>query len=171
MSGLPLILGLSLLALAPGAPAISEARVAIEQATNRALAALCASNRAGYSAVLHPDFRFIDAKGRTSRVGFVTPQWNRTDRGGTAKMRLAEAASTLRTIKMPGVGEAVVVGEEILVWTGRHGPDLVSPGGAVTPNTERRTVTVRYRRHWVKTGQGWRLKSSRTLSESVTAVL
>jgi hypothetical protein len=181
MSGPALILALSLLALAPSAPAISEARAAIEQSTNRALAALRAGDRAGYLAVLAPDFRAIDAKGRTTRgpaspgkparLGFATLQWNQTDRGGTTKMRLAEAASTLRTIKMPGVGEAVVTGEEILVWTGPHGPDLVSPGGAVTPNTERRTVTVTYRRHWVKTGKGWRLKSSRTLSERMAAVL
>lgn len=166
MSGLPLIIALSFLAPSPGAPAIREARVAIEQATNRALAALRASDRAAYLAVLAPGFR--DSKGR---LGFVTLQSNRTDRGGTSPMRLDEATSTIRTIRMPGPGEAVVTGEETLVWTGAHGPDIVAPGGAVTPNTERRTLTVSYRRRWVKTGKGWRLRSARTLSERATAVL
>jgi hypothetical protein len=105
----------------------------------------------------------------------VSVQQTRIDDGTTAQMCLSKATSTIKTLTMPSAGEAIVAGEETLVWTRRHGADIVvvAPDGsqAVTPNTEQRTVTVTYRRYWVKAGRGWLLKRSRTLSEKVTAIL
>lgn len=151
----------------------AEARAAIETATNRALSALRAGDEAGYRAVIAPDFRAVGAKKPMS--GFVTPQRNALDAGGTAAMRLEQSVSAIRTIRMPSARAAIVTGNETLVWSGAHGPDLktVHPDGQVSviPNTERRTVEVTYRRYWIKIGNDWRLKTSRTLSEGMTAVL
>lgn len=167
---------LFLVALCPAAvraDSAAEARAAIEIATNRALDALRAGNEAEYRAVLAPGFRTVGAKQPV--IGFVTPQRNGLDAGGTAAMRLEQSVSALRTMRMPRAREAVVTGQETLVWSGAHGPDLRTkhPNGQVSviPNTERRTVEVTYRRYWVKIGDRWRLKRSRTLSEKISAVL
>jgi ketosteroid isomerase-like protein len=167
---------------------VRKAIQAIQGATNRSLAALCASDRAGHLAVLHPDFQAVgpeDPKDRDyperaaqrgrERVGFVLPQQTRLDDSTTAQMHLSKATSTITTITMPRAGEAIVAGEETLVWTRRHGADIVvvAPDGSrsVTPNTEQRTIIVTYRRYWVKTDRGWLLKRSRALSEKATAIL
>lgn len=160
-----------------------EVRKAIQEATDRFLAALCTSGE--QPAVLHPSFRAISPKdrhyperaahGRRERASFVSPQQTRLDDGTMAQMHLSKATSTIATLTMPHAGEAIVIGEETLIWTCRHGTDIVfvAPDGSrsVTPNTEQRTVTVTYRRYWVKTGRGWLLKRSRTLSEKATAIL
>ena len=176
MRYLPFLLALCLGVSRPAAlraDSAAEARAAIEAATNRALSALRTQNETGYRAALAPGFQAVGAK--NLGLGFVTPQRNGLDAGGTAAMRLSGAVSTLRTIKMPSAREAVVEGDENLVWIGPHGPDLKTthPNGqvSVVPNTERRTVEVTYRRYWIKIGKDWRLKTSRTLSERMSAVL
>ncbi|MGH8006942.1 MAG: hypothetical protein ACREQ3_08025 [Candidatus Binatia bacterium] len=154
---------------------------AIQKATQRALTALLSHDPTGYIAVLHPDFTQVDSTGKISRRseeswGFVFPQTLVTDDQQVERMQLFEAASTITSITMPSENEAIVTGEDVLRWQGRHGDDIqqVTADGhvAVIGNTEVRTVQARYRRHWVRDDKGmWRLKRSHTLSEQVMAVL
>ena len=155
---------------------------AIQKATHRAVTALLLHDLNGHIAILHPDFTQLDSTGKVTRRskkeqwGFVTPQTFVTDDKRVEQMQLFEATSTITNITMLSENEAIVTGEDILRWRGRHGDDIthVSADGrvAVIGNTEVRTVQVRYRRHWVRDDQGtWLIKRSQTLSEQVTAVL
>jgi hypothetical protein len=164
--------------------ALSTARDAILKATQQALAVLLAHNGSGYVAVLHPDFIHIDHTGKpihqTERAqrqwGFVAPQMFVTDDQRTEQMQLVAVTSTITSISMPSEDEAITTGAELLRWQGKHGEDLrqVNADGsvAVVGNTEVRTVTVTYRRQWVRDSQGtWRLKRSQIASAHITAVL
>lgn len=160
----------------------AAARDAIQKATQRALTALLSPDSNEYVAVLHPDFTQIDSTGKVSRQskkgyrGFVTPQTFVADDKRVQQMQLFEATSTITSITMPSENEAIVTGEDVFRWQGKHGDDIrqVTADGniAVIGNTEIRTVQVRYHRHWVRDGKGtWLLKRSQTLSEQVVAVL
>ncbi|MGH9429813.1 MAG: hypothetical protein ACRD2L_26305, partial [Terriglobia bacterium] len=111
--------------------ALSAARDAILKATQHALSALLSHNDSEYVAVLHPDFIQFNHAGKPIRRtaegqqhwGFVTPQLFVTDDQRTEQMQLIEATSAITSISMPSADEAVVTGEEVLRWQGKHGED------------------------------------------------